>query len=641
MTIVPSRRTAAMATALLVAVLCLLTMNRTFGFIDGGEMAAAGATLGIPHPTGYPLLMILGNTAVAILPVRDVLALNILAALLTGAGAGVLVLLFSSLLQRVPFTGKSYVNENGIVAPHLITFSACCGALLTALTPIWWGTGTVFEAYALHALMLPLVLLLFLRYIDSEEERKDGKDKKNGGFRITRAALLFSFVLGLSFSNHLTTVILAPALLGWFFYRFGFGKGAWLRLAALVPGFLLGLLPYLYLPIRSAADPALNWGRPTTFERFFDHVTGAQFRDLMFDFSVAGKQLGWFFAALPREFAWIGFLLAVLGLVQLVRRCRPMALLTGTIFLCCLLYAGTYAIKEIEPYFMAAVLVAGFWAAVGLAWYAAHFLPRSVLGTGTAVVIMAGVLHWGTADRHDNTMAEDLARNMLETLPENALLFTTRWDILYSGALYLQNVEGVRPDVTLVNLNMLPDRVYLSRVLEENPEFKKVSGRIRVFVNERKLFDMRPETRAARNKAYHTAFYRMVNGIIAACGRPVFVTAEADGKVGYGWNRIPYGLALRVTPDSAYLPQPPMDYRFALPSHRSDPDVMSASLFYANAVLARSRYEAAHGRDTAAARFAAQAAGFDPGIEVGEIPVLPMGNEKYMREWARFFRNLR
>lgn len=631
-----SPRIVALITAIVVSLLCLLTMNRTFGFIDSGEMAAAGSTLGIPHPTGYPLLMILGNTAALLLPFREVLALNILAALLVGVGAGVLVLLFNNLLNRIP-AGVQEPENGRRKGPENRTLYAAAGALLTAMTPIWWGTGTGFEAYALHALLLPLVLLAFLRYMDSEAVEGREKGKK---FGITKGAFFFSFVLGLSFSNHLTTVILAPALLGWFFYRFGFGKGAWVRLVGLLPGFLLGLLPYLYIPIRAASNPALNWNQPTTFGRFFDHVTGAQFRELMFNTSVAGDQLGWYFLSLPWQFAWVGLLLAILGLVLLVRRCRQIGLLSGVIFLTCLIYAGTYAIKEIEPYFMAATLVVGFWAAVGLWWVARQFGARAAVGVGIVAVALAGVLNWGDVDQHDNTMAEDLSRTMLETLPKDAVLFTTRWDILYSGALYLQNVENVRPDVTILNVTMLPDRTYLSQVLERNPVFKKVSQRIRVFVNERRIFDLRPETRGARSQAYYTAFYRMVNGIIATCERPVFVTAEVDSKIGYGWNRVPFGLAQILTPDSAYIPQGPARYNFSLPARRLDPDVMSTSLFYANALMVRSQYEATHGRKDAAAQFSAQAATFNPGVEIQDIPTLPMGNEKYMRDGVRFFKSL-
>ena len=40
---------------------------------------------------------------------------------------------------------------------------------------------------------------------------------------------------------------------------------------------LAGLLPYLYLPLRSRADPRLDWGNPETLERFLDVVLRRDF----------------------------------------------------------------------------------------------------------------------------------------------------------------------------------------------------------------------------------------------------------------------------------------------------------------------------------------------------------------------------
>ena len=54
------------------------TMNRTIGFIDRGELAAAAVTFGIPHPTGYPTLMMLAGLVVKLSPLRPVLTLNAL-----------------------------------------------------------------------------------------------------------------------------------------------------------------------------------------------------------------------------------------------------------------------------------------------------------------------------------------------------------------------------------------------------------------------------------------------------------------------------------------------------------------------------------------------------------------------------------
>src|SRR6185369_6826233 len=89
---------AALASTTLAFAAYLATLNRTFGYVDEGELAAVAATLGIAHPTGYPLVTLIGRVVVALVPLRPVLALNLLAAALTAASAAVLVELYDHVL---------------------------------------------------------------------------------------------------------------------------------------------------------------------------------------------------------------------------------------------------------------------------------------------------------------------------------------------------------------------------------------------------------------------------------------------------------------------------------------------------------------------------------------------------------------
>ena len=269
-----------------------------------------------------------------------------------------------------------------------------------------------------------------------------------------------------------------------------------------------------------------------------------------------------------------------------------------------------------------------------------RFGRTAALGLGVLSVIAAGALHYGRVDQSDNTMVEDLARNIIDPLPKNSVLLTTRWDIFLAGTMYLQYAEGYRPDVSVINVNMLHDRVYLSQVLERNPEFKRVSKRIREFVNERKRMDQGMRSERKDSLGYSRLFYRMVNGIISTNKRPTFVTWEVDTLVGYGWNRTPVGLVYGLTIDSTYLGLKPREYRYRLPDNRENPDVMSAAVFYARAELARAAYERKFGREAEAGVHTERAATFDPGIDPEDVPVLPMGNRQYMREGAEFFRSL-
>ena len=82
----PARRSAWLVFALTLPIY-LVTMNRTIGFVDRGELAAVAWTFGIPHATGYPTLMLIAGAVAHLVPLRPVLALNALAAVLVAASA--------------------------------------------------------------------------------------------------------------------------------------------------------------------------------------------------------------------------------------------------------------------------------------------------------------------------------------------------------------------------------------------------------------------------------------------------------------------------------------------------------------------------------------------------------------------------
>jgi hypothetical protein len=67
----------------------LATMSRSVGFTDSGELAAVVCTLGIAHPTGYPLFTLLGRLWTMIpFPVEEILKLNLFSAFLVAFTVG-------------------------------------------------------------------------------------------------------------------------------------------------------------------------------------------------------------------------------------------------------------------------------------------------------------------------------------------------------------------------------------------------------------------------------------------------------------------------------------------------------------------------------------------------------------------------
>ena len=230
---------------ILTFVVYLSTVSPTIYVGDSGELTAAAFALGIPHNSGYPLYCLLGKIF-CLIPIGTIgFRMNLMSACL---GVGTIGLVYSLILKR---------TEEWV--------SAVAGALFLAFAPLFWFQTVSAEVYTLHAFFLALLI----RVLAWWEERRE--------FSIL---VLFALVTGLSFGNHLQTVMLAPAV---FYLIFSVDRKAlWhgKRFLVLSLFFILPLFIYVYLPIRTEAGAAIHWGDPNTWERFWLHVSGQAHRDV-------------------------------------------------------------------------------------------------------------------------------------------------------------------------------------------------------------------------------------------------------------------------------------------------------------------------------------------------------------------------
>ena len=101
-------------------------------FDDSLEFQVVLPTLGIAHPSGYPLYTLLGKLFTLLLPFRDPgRPVESALGLCAGATVGILYLLARK------------VGEPAVAATEPAVF---------ALSPAWWSQATVAEVYALHGL---------------------------------------------------------------------------------------------------------------------------------------------------------------------------------------------------------------------------------------------------------------------------------------------------------------------------------------------------------------------------------------------------------------------------------------------------------------------------------------------------------
>jgi hypothetical protein len=366
--------------------------------------------------------------------------------------------------------------------------------------------------------------------------------------------------------------------------------------------FLLGLTPYLYLPLRAAQGPALNWGNPVSLERLLWHVTGSQYRVWIFSSTeAAGRQLNYFLSTLPGETGYVGLILGLLGLLVLWRRERRVAVTTLLLFAATVLYSINYDIHDIDSYFLLAHIVMVLWAAIGLVVIAEWAVKQRGLTAHTiaAVVLLVGAvpcaIHFGRSDESGNHLVEDYTHNLLGGLAPKALVFSFQWDYWVSPSYYYQRVRGFRSDVAVVDKELLRRSWYFRQLERQHPWLISRSAvEVEAFLSELEKFEHEKPYNPA---AIQARYVEMIRSFVARSmvDRPVYVTGEIEPEFTHGLQRVPEGLAFRIYADTLFHPSPVPEVVYRPFPRRGRLEDMVRTL-YAQAYAARGTYYLNAGR---------------------------------------------
>ena len=434
-------------------VVYLLTLSPSIYFIDSGELAVVCQTLGIAHPTGYPLYTLLGKIFTQI-PLKNIIfRLNFLSSVLI---CFTNLFVFLILLDLSQFISILKTKE-------LKIWGAFLGALAFAFNPTLWSQATTNEVYALNIFLQTLVIYLSLFWY---LRAQDNKDKK-----VDRVLFLFVFLYGLSFGDHMSTLLLFPALA--FLVLITEGKEIFRspRFSTLVLFFILGLSIYLYLPVRAVQRPLLNWGDPASFTNFLRHVSAWQYRVWMFSES-AGELWGNFMNFLNLSYQGFQIHLLIVGLLgafYLVKYNLKIFLFLIIALGSNMFYGINYSIADIDPYFLPSFLV--FAIMIGSGFLGIFnicenlllkdrrkqlnknllkilcFLPFIILPLVTLKI------NYFEQNKSQNYLAYQWGKNILRSVKKDAIILTSVWDH-YSPWLYLRYIENVRPDVSFLELRL-------------------------------------------------------------------------------------------------------------------------------------------------------------------------------------------
>ncbi len=485
--------------AILAGIICLviyiLTLHPAVGFIDSGELAAACCTFGVPHPTGYPLFLLLGYIT-AHLPFGSsvIYRLNMLSAV--ESAAAVIVTYYSALIlieyiftKLNSLTGKKQPNKKSkkteiseqdhhkkrnisdftTLLYTLSFFTAVCAGL----TKTFWFDATQIEVYALHSLFISLIVYYSLRILVSLNEPV----KKNW--------IVLFIILGLSAANHSTTIYFIPALFYMFYLQF---KTDSIYAKNLLPlGLLIipGILLYGVLIVSSSASPYLNWSDVQNISNLPGHLRGSDFSQLMFSSTAKFSDNAFsFFENLPGEFAIIPLIFSATGLILLWNTFKNFVIYILLCFAFTLLYSFNYSTIEINSFYLLVFYLISLIVPAGILYLISFGSPQKILSykaeprgyivktavIGLLISVFSAAYNYKENDNSSNYANVDFTLNAVNSLKNNSVLITYDWSYLYSASMYYQLVEKIRTDVMIINIKFFSLPWYLKSISKYYPD---------------------------------------------------------------------------------------------------------------------------------------------------------------------------
>jgi hypothetical protein len=302
----------ALAVAVVVLIGYVFTLAPTVTFWDAGELIAAQKVLGIPHPPGTPLFVLIGHVWGTLFPFGEFAwRTNLLSAVLGAAAAGFWFLVLHEAAAR------QMRNEAG-GSPWLAVAAAAAGTVIASFTFTNWQNSIETEVYSIALFSIAAIAWTMMRWRAHRATARAG-----------HLLLLVAYLLGITIGNHLLGLLVGPAIIAFMvaelrehpaadttvrreeWSQAAVLAGLWALLTGVGLGSLtlsvlgglafaaaavfaatagrlqftlvilavalVGVTPYLFLYIRSAQLPALNESAPATWDALLGVIRREQY----------------------------------------------------------------------------------------------------------------------------------------------------------------------------------------------------------------------------------------------------------------------------------------------------------------------------------------------------------------------------
>ncbi|MFQ5550889.1 MAG: DUF2723 domain-containing protein [Gemmatimonadales bacterium] len=474
----------AVAVGSFVLLVYLLTIAPTTQFWDTSEYIAAAKVLGIPHPPGNPLFVLLANVwgKIPIVP-HYALRINLFSAFCSATASALLFLVTDRWLLAW-------------IADRTTRWIIAAGGILVGATSftVWHQSVVNAKVYTLSLLSIALVLWLTVRWGDLQP-----------GPRRNRLLLVIVYLVALSATNHLMGLLIVPAVIAYLAFSEPHKFIDWRFMFMKLGPIAVALSVFAFIVIRARHFPAINEGEPTTWDAFWSVLARHQYQkppvterqaSLYWQFVNYFQYFSWQFgrdwpiqlqAALATLFGGLGLhgLWSLFGKMRREGTALFASMATFTAMLIIYLnFKYGYSIRggealarevrERDYFFVASFQLWGVCCALGIgatvSWIREHLSPtlpprvRNVPLVAAAVICLVPLAgNRLTASRSHERLARQFAIDMLNSVEPYAILVTAGDNDMFP-LWYAQEVERVRRDVLLANQSLMNTPWHLRQI---------------------------------------------------------------------------------------------------------------------------------------------------------------------------------
>lgn len=457
---------------------------------DIGDLVTAAYVFGVPHPPGYPLFTFLGYLfshylPVALPPVSKVAIISVLAS----------------------FIGLIFFYKFSFRVTKSIFISLLSTAIL-GFSYFYWLHAEIPEVFALNNLFA--ILILYYSIIFYQEKKP-------------KHLYLVVFLCGLSLTHHQTILFTFPAVLLLVIKHFRFVFFNPKRVLLMIFLFLLGLLPFIYIPIAASHNPVINWNNAVNLENFIKLVSRKAYGDFappLFAIPLDVKFIivADYFKAIAADFSYLILFVFLLGFIYLFKKDKWIFsslllayFLSGPFFI---FYCAVYALSEvhmgvIERFYVLSSIIFMFFVVygflflrnLGFAILLKKFYTYAILACFLIVPYFQIIYNSPKTDLSKTTLGRDMVYDMLSAIPKDSILLLSGDNETFN-TWYMHYVLGYRKDIIMINAKSVQPNNYIER---EKKKYKQKHPN----VDEKKLLYYTYEELRKKKKIYSVASFNV------------------------------------------------------------------------------------------------------------------------------------